>query len=213
NNVLNPDEFSTSISFVLGANDTLIAVYNVYEHHTITVKVDPPYSGTVVFGDGLSTDYEMTVEMAADEEVSFVATPNDFWNFIKWEAMNHTPSMSETDKEVWFTFESSDVIIAHFEPEPFAVYIPNSFSPNGDGVNDIFIPVGSAIDPNYYTLRIYNRWGEKVFESTDINQPWDGSHQDGEYYVSDGIYTYFLEIRSVFDATYKDYTGQIFVFR
>ncbi|MDZ4751142.1 MAG: CotH kinase family protein [Flavobacteriales bacterium] len=213
NNILTPDEFNTSISFILGANDTLIAVYNVYEHRTITVMVDPPYSGVVTFGDGMSTDYSASVEVAVGEVMPFTATPNPYWNFVKWEAENNTPSPNNLDKQVTFVVQNADVIIAHFEADPFGVYIPNSFSPNGDGVNDIFIPQGTAIDPDYYTLRIFNRWGEKVFESMDINKPWDGSHLGGEYFVQDEVYIYFLELRSIFDATYKEYTGQIFVFR
>jgi gliding motility-associated-like protein len=213
NHVLTPDEFNTNISFILGANDTLIAVYNVYEHRNITVVVEPAYSGTVAFGSGLFTDYVMSVEVAKDEVMPFNATPNPYWNFVKWEALYHSPNPNTTDKEMGIVVEYNDTIVAHFEPDPFGVYIPNSFSPNGDGVNDIFIPQGTAIDPDYYTLRIFNRWGEKVFESTDINKPWDGSHLGGEYFVKDEVYIYFLELRSVFDATYKEYTGQIFVFR
>jgi gliding motility-associated-like protein len=57
-------------------------------------------------------------------------------------------------------------------PTKFRIYTPNSFTPNGDGVNDIFLPKGLFISD--YSLIIFNRWGEKLFESNDINQGWDG---------------------------------------
>jgi gliding motility-associated-like protein len=53
------------------------------------------------------------------------------------------------------------------------VGVPNAFSPNGDGVNDVVKVEGKGIVE--MTFIIYNRWGQKVFESHDINQGWDGT--------------------------------------
>ncbi len=52
-------------------------------------------------------------------------------------------------------------------------YIPNTFTPNGDGLNDTFGIVGEAIKEFY--LVIYNRWGQKVFESSKVDIQWDGT--------------------------------------
>jgi gliding motility-associated-like protein len=52
------------------------------------------------------------------------------------------------------------------------VYIPNSFTPNGDGINDFFKIYGKGITKVYFV--IYDRWGEKVYD-TDNNTPWDGN--------------------------------------
>lgn len=53
-------------------------------------------------------------------------------------------------------------------------YIPNAFTPNGDGINDFFKPVifGNVIN---YEFNVYSRWGHLVFQSTDITKGWDGS--------------------------------------
>ena len=59
----------------------------------------------------------------------------------------------------------------------FKLWVPNSFTPNNDGVNDLFKPVVIGVD--YYELIITNRWGETVFRSSDLNQSWDGYH-DGK---------------------------------
>ena len=57
----------------------------------------------------------------------------------------------------------------------FTFYIPNSFSPNKDGFNEIFIPKGVNIDEERYLMQIYDRWGKKVFETTDLHEGWNGS--------------------------------------
>ncbi len=71
-----------------------------------------------------------------------------------------------------------------------SVYIPSAFSPNGDGVNDALEVF--AINPASYSLKIYNRWSELVFESNDINTKWNGTYK-GEICVMDN-YVYVLEV-------------------
>lgn len=55
---------------------------------------------------------------------------------------------------------------------PQYVYFPNAFSPNGDGINDIFKPVGQDIVS--YSISVYNRWGQRIFETADYTEGWDG---------------------------------------
>ena len=58
-----------------------------------------------------------------------------------------------------------------------SIAIPNIFSPNGDGLNDTFHVLHFCqFDP--FTMHIYNRWGEKVFESHDIAKGWDGKYKN-----------------------------------
>ncbi len=77
----------------------------------------------------------------------------------------------------------SDYITIYESPK---VYIPNLFSPNNDGVNDIFLIYGSAIKT--IELKVFNRWGIKVFESDDMQIGWDGNFA-GEK-AEAGVYTY-----------------------
>jgi gliding motility-associated-like protein len=123
------------------------------------------------------------------------------------------PSPNATDKSVNFTFTATDTVWAHFEKEPFLYYIPNSFSPNNDGINDVFLPVTNAIDPEYYHLMVFNRWGDKVFDTTDPKEAWEGDYKDGSYYLPDGVYMYRLEIKSVHEEDYRDLEGTIMIFR
>ena len=66
------------------------------------------------------------------------------------------------------------------------LYVPNTFTPNGDGLNDTFGINGEAIKD--FSMSIYNRWGQMIFESTNANHRWDGTFK-GER-VLEGIYIY-----------------------
>ena len=85
-----------------------------------------------------------------------------------------------------YNITTSDTIeIIDCEP----IFIPNSFTPNGDNLNDIF-KVESLKEINDFKLIIYNRWGELLFESTDINKGWDGTFKNKT--VPLGVYIYML---------------------
>lgn len=71
------------------------------------------------------------------------------------------------------------------------IFIPNSFTPNGDGLNDTFGVYGESI--KQYSMEIYNRWGEKVFESANINEQWDGTYNGKN--VPEGTYVYRVTAR------------------
>jgi len=69
---------------------------------------------------------------------------------------------------------------------PPLLFIPTAFTPNGDGIDDIYKPVGS--DVTAFEMRIYNRWGELLFSSSDINTGWNGSFNGNP--SQDGVYLY-----------------------
>tara|TARA_R110002049_G_scaffold20846_10_gene76627 strand:+ start:793 stop:1263 length:471 start_codon:yes stop_codon:yes gene_type:complete len=72
--------------------------------------------------------------------------------------------------------------------KPTTAYLPNAFTPDQDGTNDRFGVVG--INVAEYQLKIFNRWGELIFESSDIANKWDGTHNGN--LVPDGVYVYTL---------------------
>jgi len=83
--------------------------------------------------------------------------------------------------------------------EELIFYVPNTFTPDDDNYNQTFQPVfTSGFDPFDYTLLIFNRWGEIVFESHDANVGWDGSYgSNGEIeMVQDGTYTWKIEFKT-----------------
>jgi gliding motility-associated-like protein len=80
--------------------------------------------------------------------------------------------------------------------EEFRFFIPNAFTPDDDGLNDVFKVLGP--DTDSFLLQIFNRWGQLVFESDNIAEPWMGEHSKGAHYVPDGIYIYrFRAIRGI----------------
>ncbi len=76
--------------------------------------------------------------------------------------------------------------------EPF-LFMPNAFTPNGDNENDILFVEGNIIDEMH--LVIYNRWGERVFESKDKNIGWDGYYKNE--LLEPDVYGYYLTIRCI----------------
>ena len=72
------------------------------------------------------------------------------------------------------------------------VFVPNAFTPNANGVNDYFIPVFSNENIEEFDFRIYTRWGEEIFQSTDYKNGWNGSFQNQ---TKEGIYVWSLKYR------------------
>jgi gliding motility-associated-like protein len=72
--------------------------------------------------------------------------------------------------------KASDTIIVYNNCNSF-IYFPTAFSPNDDGANDVFKPRYSN-DLRSYFIRVYNRWGELVYESEDVNEGWNGIFRD-----------------------------------
>jgi gliding motility-associated-like protein len=71
------------------------------------------------------------------------------------------------------------------------LWVPNSFSPNGDGLNDVFKPQDQKIRD--YELTIYNRWGERVFQSAKVSEGWDGTFEGQK--APSGAYMYQIVYR------------------
>ncbi len=78
--------------------------------------------------------------------------------------------------------------------DPYSYNVPNVFSPNDDGINDLFYLKKDAYDRCYDALnvRVYNRWGQIVFESEDAKFTWDGTDQNGAE-LSEGTYFVVLQ--------------------
>jgi len=78
--------------------------------------------------------------------------------------------------------------------DDFMVFVPNAFSPNGDDINEVFLPQFSY-DPTEYSLIIFNRWGEVIFETDDALKAWTGGVHGGEHFARDGVYNWVIEAK------------------
>lgn len=73
---------------------------------------------------------------------------------------------------------------------PITIYLPNSFTPNGDGINDVFRVHGIGVLD--YEIKMYNRWGSIVYHSKDINEVWVGEVSERMYYAQNEAYSYVI---------------------
>lgn len=76
--------------------------------------------------------------------------------------------------------------------EPFSVFIPNSFTPDGDQFNPSF-EAKVWLEPFEWEFRIYNRWGEEIFSAFDYQSSWDGTYNGQQ--IPSGLYNYTLRYR------------------
>ncbi|MCC7298222.1 MAG: M4 family metallopeptidase [Bacteroidia bacterium] len=73
----------------------------------------------------------------------------------------------------------------------YRIYMPLSFTPDANNINDIYLPKGRGIKT--FSMSIYNRWGAKVFETNDMNKGWTGTDESGNLY-GPGVYAVLIEI-------------------
>jgi gliding motility-associated-like protein len=100
--------------------------------------------------------------------------------------------------------------------DDYAVYIPNSFTPNGDDLNDSFGPIGFGIinSPDSYSMKIFNRWGQLVFESDDLGKQWRGTapNLNGGEILPNGAYSYVINLHDIL-GNKRSYTGKVMLLR
>ena len=100
----------------------------------------------------------------------------------------HTIDLIAVDK-----YLCTDTVQARvFVYENFTIFMPTAFSPNGDGTNEEFKPVGQFPDLEKYSLSIFDRWGARVFQTDQIGQGWNGKMQNEGNLMPAGVYIYHL---------------------
>ncbi len=166
----------------------------------------------------LKTDYSIVPQKSsAIEPIYFSSSPDSgmqvSWTFVEGESeeafFDHTfnsngifpISFTITDGNGCNYSDTSYVEIAYS-----SIYFPNSFTPNGDGKNDLFQPEGFGI--KHYQLNIFNRWGDVIFTST--NEPWNGHNSDADSFV--GTFMYKAQVEDDFGQI-KEYTGVVRVLK
>lgn len=86
------------------------------------------------------------------------------------------------------------------EPD-FAFYVPNAFTPNEDGINDTFTGTGMFI--KNFEMMIFDRWGNLMFSTDNINKPWDGRKNNGNEIAQQDVYVYSIKLS---DFKKRNYT-------
>ncbi len=127
------------------------------------------------FGNG-ATSYQQNPLVYFDEPGKF---------FVDLTVTNITGCKDRYREEVYIT--------------PF--FVPNAFTPNGDGLNETFFNVGYQMDVKSYSMSIFNRWGQKVYENSDIRESWNGTDRSGNA-APQGTYVYAIKVMT---RTGKEY--------
>jgi len=161
---------------------------------------------------------------AIDKVLFYNSSVGDEFGTWSW-FLSSTDSITSTDKDPAYLFEKagvypvvlltknewgcSDTSIKVIEVyDDLSIYVPSAFTPNGDGLNDIFQPKGTGI-MNYH-MEIFSRWGENIFETADFSHGWDGTFK-GEGCKTD-IYVWRIYLTDISGKT-KIYTGHVTLLR
>jgi gliding motility-associated-like protein len=206
---------STGI-YTVGATVTDVNGCTAYATHTVQVYPQP-------VADFNYAPFKPIVNVDANVHFTDASHSGTItsWN---WYFMN-TPQYQSTLQNPSFTYQDpgtyvvalivktnngcTDTILKPIVVgEDFGLYVPNAFTPNGDGLNDIFQPKGFGIEK--YTMQIFDRWGEKIFETSEFEQGWDGSYR-GKL-SQDDSYTWLINATDVYGKAHE-YTGHVILIK
>lgn len=96
-------------------------------------------------------------------------------------------------------------ITVRVNPE-FRFFIPNAFTPDGDGLNDIFMSSNMGIKE--FDMTIYNRWGQCIFRTPSPSEGWDGTVFNSGDIAQNGVYVYYIRFKNVFNKEFT-YVGSV----
>lgn len=174
-----------------GCSGTASQIINIYPRPWLTAGKDKaiPYGGEAILEafSPLIITWEESPFLSCLECYNPVAFPEETTTF-------------------YATVESGDGCIERDSVEVIVsgdLYVPNAFTPDGDGINDVFKAKG--IDIVEFKIEIFNRWGELIFQSESIEEGWNGSSGASDYYAPSGVYPYRIVA--------VEHTGQLFEVR
>ncbi|MCF8276813.1 MAG: gliding motility-associated C-terminal domain-containing protein [Flavobacteriales bacterium] len=158
--------------------------------------------GTIQFTDQSIGDIAAWSWNFGDGEISDIQNPEhnyqDTGTFTVWLLVTTVDGCEdETTRQV------------EIEPD-FMFYVPNAFSPNRDGKNDLFRGYGEGVDWNTYQMSIFNRWGEELYFTSNIDEPWNGWFKNQE--VPNDVYVYTIRIFDL-KGNEHNYWGHVTLYR
>ncbi len=212
---------TTDSTFVTGGIDTALSVIVTdtngcfdTAHHVVNTPVwGAPHADV---GPDLFIFYGDSTELNASASLP-VGSSTFHWSPGQWVTDSTaliTTAFPDTTTQFVFTLidvygcEDKDTIIVHVDDSPFIV-LPNAFTPNGDGENDIYILLSRKISKLYY-FNIYNRWGEKIFSTDDVKVGWDGTYKGVPQEA--GTYVYVVHAKDA-RKVFRDLKGNFMLIR
>ena len=150
--------------------------------------LEPMLGGTVSFENtsigGLIFDWDINGQGASGENVTYnvpSGIDGEFQACLQVEGQGGC-----LDSECYTVVVSSESII----------FVPNSFTPDADGTNDVFAPIIAGLTSDYrYSFRVYDRWGDVIFETNEPSEVWTGNVHGGDYYAQPDAYVYEITLQ------------------
>jgi gliding motility-associated-like protein len=179
--------------------------YDMTGPFALNVDVKPSGAGQVKVNSILLENYPWT-GMYFQTQMSFKAIPanNTDYIFHHWEISGPISTDPLSKDSIGLNFNTGGNIVAVFTDKRTdldyrgeAANVPTGFTPNGDGLNDEFRPLGSAEFTSDYQMTIFNRWGQQVFRSVDPLVGWDGRYKGQE--AQTGVYAYFITYKNIYN--------------
>jgi gliding motility-associated-like protein len=189
-----------------------------------SIQLVCPYPDPIV-------DFTYTPEhpTLADFEIAFTETQGNtavnFWDFgdglssYDWAPVHYYDILVPSEFEVCLTgydVNGCETKVCKFLQieSGFELYCPNAFTPGNDGLNDGFRPTLVSKKEIYkYRMMVFNRYGEKIYESENPTQAWYGNNDKGDVYVPDGAYTWVIEVTLEGLSERKTFQGSVLIVR
>lgn len=202
---VNPSATAGNTNFTLLVQDTIIAHFkkNDPPKLNLTLDVQPPNSGKIKLNSTLIPTYIHVEALDSASTVNLVATPEMKYEFLYWTIKHHTLSPDTLSDVASFYITQGDTVIAWFAertaPEKPLVHLPNSFTPDGDQVNDYFTAfVNDQVTEG--SIVVFSRWGEEIFKSGSLQFAWDGNNNGKP--CQQGVYNYILTYKTQNDGEF-----------
>ena len=181
----------------------------------VTVRVEDI---NAIFSITVTDPYGVILHNGTEDNSISASDIEYFWdldNGIYYTDEDVTHTFSDFDSHYILLTASNDIgcidTVSYTTIPPAVLYIPNSFSPNGDGINDTFGAYGNEV--REFEMAIYNRWGEQVFYTNDMNDHWAGEGRNNQdYFVENGVYTFTITGVGTQNETFN-YKGKLTVLR
>ncbi len=184
----------------------IIGAVEVYDHpvadftfspETVTI-LDPRYE-FIDQSSGMISDWKWSMDTSLlSENASFIQTFSDTGSF--------SVNLFITDQHG--CVDDTTYIVTVKDDHSF--YLPNAFSPNGDGLNDKFGPNGIGISREDYLFQIFDRWGNLAFSTNDPAKAWDG--KSGSTAIQD-VYIWKIRVKNSITNTVSAYKGTVTIIK
>jgi gliding motility-associated-like protein len=180
--------------------------------YDIVLDVVPRDAATIIFDGQTYTEFPVLVSAPEGTPIPFSVVPAEYHDFLYWTVKNasFTPQDS-TSTELSAGFLTTDTIVAFLRPQDHTFFLPNAFSPNGDGINDVFQPMGNVIVAETYRLEIFDRWGQEVFLTDDQGKGWDGAY--GGVPAQAGVYVFHAQVQDAISKERHEFMGHVTLLR